>query len=706
MSLLKPLLISLFLFSSVALYAQETEQYELTNLEFRGNNSIPSVTLSEIIASKQTPYWFLKFLNRISASIGRETSYFDSLRISEDLGALESYYKDNGFFKAKFQSEYKIRKENNEAELIFHIEEGPHFKIRSLELKGLGKLPREISGKLSNNSIDSTKYFSKTLINETIKTLVGNLRDNGYMLGDVDHPEVYVYPDSNFVDVKINFITGKRYIVDSLMVDKKGPGKDFVDDGLIKKIMGIRPGDYYSAEEKQRSQIRLYRTNLFSSVLVSAINTDSLSNRIPFIITADIGSLHEFSPEVILNNQESAFNLGLGANYVKKNFLGEARTLTLGANFAIQDIFNKYVFSNLPKFLNVDDNTVLGYLDTRLSVEQPYLFDARITSRLELYWTENKKNEYKSFTLGSKLSFDFELPRHVYINSLTAYYSIEGADYSFKRSFVSEKLKVEEDSIKLSLEKKWETTSIIGAEIGANETNSMLFPTQGYNLSLMIEEANLIPAVFHYLGISDKPKSQFYKIQTSISYFPDVYKSQKSAFGIKFKAGYLQAYIGEGNDIPLNRKFTAGGSNSVRGWRARELAPASRQDISQVNSALQSNIDIYDVIVKDFPLGGNFLIEGSFETRNRLMGDLGMAAFIDYGNTWKGYQEFSFKDLAVAVGFGFRYYSSFAPIRIDLGFKAYDPSEKKNFFKLYENTHILQNLLDVITLHLGIGEAF
>ena len=56
------------------------------------------------------------------------------------------------------------------------------------------------------------------------------------------------------------------------------------------------------------------------------------------------------------------------------------------------------------------------------------------------------------------------------------------------------------------------------------------------------------------------------------------------------------------------------------------------------------------------------------------------------------------KDIAVAVGFGLRVYTPIAPFRLDFGTKFYNPEDQKLIFK--------KKLLDNISVHFGIGEAF
>ena len=76
--------------------------------------------------------------------------------------------------------------------------------------------------------------------------------------------------------------------------------------------------------------------------------------------------------------------------------------------------------------------------------------------------------------------------------------------------------------------------------------------------------------------------------------------------------------------------------------------------------------------------------------------------FIDYGNVWNNYDRFRYDEIAVSAGFGFRYYSDFAPIRVDFGFKAYNPNDTRGFFTRLKHSPFLDNL----EFQIGIGEAF
>jgi outer membrane protein insertion porin family len=161
------------------------------------------------------------------------------------------------------------------------------------------------------------------------------------------------------------------------------------------------------------------------------------------------------------------------------------------------------------------------------------------------------------------------------------------------------------------------------------------------------------------------------------------------------KAGQIFNYFGDKADISLNQRFYAGGSNSVRGWSTRQLVPIE----PLINLENPSQEDLEAILAKGAATGGFFLFEGSIESRNRLFGKFGTALFIDYGNTWNSVKEFRFDQVALAGGFGLRYYSDFAPIRLDFGIKLFDPSDKRNISSK-------KFLKELVQFHIGIGEAF
>ena len=695
---------------SLNVYAQNGISIELASIEFSGNNSISSVELASVIISKETPGWFSQFLNKFTP-FGEPPVMFDSLIIGSDLSAVKTLYLSKGFFKTKVEYKYVI--EEDEAKLTFIIDEFAPAYFSSFKINGLANMiPQEYYERINDYvSIDTNKIYEEAFVENRKNYIITFLRDHGFMLASFERPNIYVDTVKNKVDVEINFNTGKRYTISDIYTVRTGEGMNLVDDQLLKDIVGIQPGNFYSYYDIQRGQVRLYRTELFTSAAIYSVISDTSGSAVPLSINTDVGRLHELSPEIIANNEDNTFNLGLGLSFVKKNFLGEARKFTAGISAAAQNISE---FIKKPSF---NDSTVFGYTDARVSIEQPYLLDKPINTVLEAYYTLQKRKEgYDSRLYGSKINFDFELPQFTYFNSFNAYFNIERAEYTYKRSYLISLLssyirnsspvpitKDDADSIAVPYIDSLFTTEpvskstneLIGFSLGSSNTNDLLFPTSGYNLSLVIENANSISYLISKIFNSDFSRPLYLKVIASSSFYLPFYSSNVNSFGVKFKVGHIFNYRGDKAQISLNQRLYAGGSNSVRGWGTRELTP--QEEIFDIKNVSQEDLEA--ILLKGAATGGFFLFEGSIETRNRLFGKFGTALFLDYGNTWNDIQEFRYDQIAVAGGFGLRYYSDFAPFRIDFGLKLFNPQDrrsinKKSFWK------------DVLQFHIGIGEAF
>ncbi|MCX6174063.1 MAG: BamA/TamA family outer membrane protein [Ignavibacteriales bacterium] len=701
--------IFIFLFAA-GLFAQPNKKFELTQINFENNSNFSSSVLREIIFSKESPNWLSQLLNKIS-SLGGKAVYFDSLLIQSDINALKNFYHANGFFKVKINSNYQLDSSNNEARLSYTIFESQPVYFNSLTLKGLEWIAPEFQELLTDYcKVDTNKIYEDAIVDEKKNYTSSFLRDHGFMLISADRPTVVIDTMKNKVDVELKFMPGNRYKISDLYTQRTGKGVDLVDDALLKDIVGIKIGSWYSNYDIQRGQVRLFRTNLFTSAAVMGVISDTVGNNVPLNISADIGLMHELSPEIIMNNEDNTFNLGLALNFIKKNFLGDARKFTIGTSAAAQNISE---FLRNPSFA---DSAFYGYFDARVSIEQPFLFGDPITTKLETYFTTQKrKNEYNSIIIGGRLSFDFELPQFIYFNSFNVYLNVERSEYDYKPAYIKNLLS-QSFQIKYGAPKNFadsvasnyvdkdlggryisqSTNAAIGINLGANKTNDTFFPSNGYALSFLLEDGNSIPYLISRLFKSGFTRPLFFKgVITSSVYLP-VYNSKVDALGIKFKIGQIFTYRGEQSAIPLNQRLYAGGSNSVRGWGTRQLVP-KKVEFDLAANPTQDDLEAF--LGKGAATGGFFLMEGSVETRNRLIGRLGTALFIDYGNTWNGYQEFRYDEIAVAAGFGLRYYSDFVPLRIDFGFKIYDPNDRrpmvsKEFWK------------EILQFHIGIGEAF
>ena len=150
---------------------------------------------------------------------------------------------------------------------------------------------------------------------------------------------------------------------------------------------------------------------------------------------------------------------------------------------------------------------------------------------------------------------------------------------------------------------------------------------------------------------------------------------------VAFHAALGIAYpYGNSNQLPFEKRYFAGGANSVRGWSVRSLGPGAYNGADKgINFLNQS---------------GDVKLDLSLEYRAQLFWKLSGAAFIDAGNIWtiRKYEdqpngEFRFdkfaEQIAASYGIGLRMDASFFIIRFDAGMKAINPAYKgKNHYPI------------------------
>jgi len=178
---------------------------------------------------------------------------------------------------------------------------------------------------------------------------------------------------------------------------------------------------------------------------------------------------------------------------------------------------------------------------------------------------------------------------------------------------------------------------LIGAiplSLGYDGSDSLLDPTTGFRLS-----GRLSPEISARNG-----HFTYARAQIDASAYRRVTENVVAAGRIR-----LGSIIGAGVfDIAPSRRFYSGGGGSVRGYGYQQLGPKD---------------------VDGDPIGGRGLAEFGLEARIRLKqfgGNFGIVPFFDGGSlSTEGLPDF--KEWRFAAGMGVRYFSSFGPIRIDVG---------------------------------------
>jgi outer membrane protein assembly factor BamA len=167
-------------------------------------------------------------------------------------------------------------------------------------------------------------------------------------------------------------------------------------------------------------------------------------------------------------------------------------------------------------------------------------------------------------------------------------------------------------------------------------------------------------------------------------------------FGIGVAVPYLNSDV-----LPFEKRYFAGGANSVRGWQARTLGPGTFRG--------NGTSLVYDLQVGDIKLDMNL------EYRFKVLSFLELAAFTDAGNIWtiRNYdtqpggvfgKDF-YEQIAWSYGVGIRFDFSIFIFRVDFGVKLYDPGRIKDD-KQWRTAPNGLGWKDDMTFHFAIGYPF
>lgn len=194
-----------------------------------------------------------------------------------------------------------------------------------------------------------------------------------------------------------------------------------------------------------------------------------------------------------------------------------------------------------------------------------------------------------------------------------------------------------------------------------------------YGISKMIGQTRNDDDAYKIFGIR---YSQYFKADADYSITHSFNPRNSLAFHVG--AGVAVPY-GNSTALPFEKRFYAGGANSVRGWGVRTLGPGSFDGTNSMNNF------IYQC--------GDIRLDMNLEYRAKLFWVIELGAFIDAGNIWtiRDYEdqpggvfkinEF-YKQIAVAYGLGLRLDFTYFLLRFDLGMKAYNPAQNQERWPL------------------------
>ncbi|HZZ79316.1 MAG TPA: outer membrane protein assembly factor BamA [Gemmataceae bacterium] len=536
---------------------------------------------------------------------------FNPMLVEEDVIKLETYYKNNGYQNVHVSRELKFSDDFRFVEVIFHVQEGPRFRVKDWNLEGTFKhLPKEQLETIVQAK--KGEFYNQNIITADVNNLTNFVGWRGYK---ADVKDIVTAVPDRPGEVIVTYQMDEHpmaYVGEVIIV-----GNTVTQDRVIRRMLDqVQPGQVLRYPELKIAEAQLSRLNIFEMNPEQGVRptVTPLPSDGPF-------------KDILVKVQETRTgSLMLGAGVNSNN--GVVGSIVLNErNFDITrfptsfaDFFDGKAFRGAGQELRIE--AVPGpYLQRySITVREPYLFDQPYSLTGSAYYRDRIYNEYTEGRVGGRLSLG-----HQFTKEWTASFNVRAEEVNVYG--IGAGAPVDYTSVVGG-----NTVIGPGASVVWDVRDSFLRPTQGGRLEATYEQ---IFGTFTYPIFNVEGTRYFTTWQR-----PD--GSGKHVLMARSQFSW------EGANAPVYERFFGGGYMSIRGFQFRGVGP----------------------VVNGYEVGGQFQFLNSLEYQIPLKANdqLYFVTFLDTGTVES---KIGIHDYRVSAGFGFRISIPMmgpVPIALDFGF--------------------------------------
>ena len=539
-------------------------------------------------------------------------------RAREDADLLRDLLRAHGYYDAEVDTRVGAQtgpvtpSEVPRLQVTLAANPGPAYSFASVALPGLAATGADDAvltkafGVRDGDPVDADK------VNDGIAALKTALGNRGYAFATVADPDIQIDHATHLATLSLKVDTGRRVRFGAFRLT--GPKRVF-DVKHIQLIARIHPGDRYDAALIEDLRRALVQTGIVSVAQVTPVATAD-----PQVFDIDVHL--EPAPRRTI-----AASLGLvtgpRTTTDELDYLATSTISTLGYGSG-QGATAEVDWTDRNLFPPEGSLTLRGILGNQQQL-------ASVGFRRNDFRTRDQ-------ALVVQLSAD-----HLDVPAFKARTVDLTSDIERQTNIIWQKAWVYSYGIELVATN--ESDDIQSTGVGRTNTyyvaalplslsydgsDNLLNPTRGFRLAAHVSpEISFRGKAFEYV-----------RLQLDGSAYQPL--GDHLVFAERIRLGSTQG--ANSDEIAPSRRFYSGGGGSVRGFGYQEIGP---RDVDNV------------------PVGGSSVAEFGFETRIRF-GNFGLVPFLDGGNLYSASLP-KFTGMRYGTGLGFRYYTSFGPVRVDFG---------------------------------------
>lgn len=625
---------------------------------------------------------------------------------------IELYYKNRGYLDAI--AKYNVKKHKNKARVIYSIMSGKKYKLNNIKVSPTKNKNIEllIDDVLKNSKIQKGNSYNFKELEEERVRISDRIQNKGFYQFNKEF--IYFLADTNQLNHTVDLNVMVRNVeTEELGTILKQPHKigvieevniylDYQDslptntlkfEGVtytyhgdkqtfnlnrISEKMLLKKGMHYNknlvtkvyeslTELKNLKKIDIQFKELNSTNKTSNLSADfylKTGKKIAYSIEAEATSNPTLNEGVSIAASISHYNIFKGSEHLQLTYKGSNNFNNINENgmalnLTIPSLISPIKFKKVMN-KNYRTSTVLSLVVSKQ--ERPEFTRNTITGNFGYQWKTNLSQQHKfsPFTI-SYVNFEGDSTDLSQISEylIAKNYSnhlIPSSSYTFSFSNLNLTKLKNHTFFKFYIESSGSILNALAKPLNFNKLKD--------DTGTDILQNNGEPSYTLKLWNNENIFTQYIKTSLDYRYYWEIDK--KNNIALRVMGGVAYAF-GNTNQVPFHKKFSAGGPNDLRGWRAYKR-PTGMQ------------------LASDTLYTGGLKLLTSLEYRFNVINKLKGAVFMDAGNIWElevnnaiheaanfNWADFT-SEIAIDVGFGLRYDFQYFILRTDIGFPVREPN--------------------------------
>jgi outer membrane protein insertion porin family len=579
-------------------------QYTLRDVGFTGNKAFSGDRLAPLMATSTR-----SLLNLGSGRL------VDS-QLTADLENLRSFYALQGYAQAEVGPP-QIAEDGDDLRLVVPVREGPRQQLVNLKLQGAESL--DLAALRRRLPLKEGGPFHVYLLDQSLDVIRQAYRDKGYADAQVSAQTDW-NAGKDLADVTIDVFEGEQMLLDRVIVR----GNQRTDSEVIRRTLGVKPGQPISETRRLEIERDLYRLGIFSSVQVELSRAGLSSSGQDLIVRVEEGKPKRISYSLGLeygSADTQKWRPRGGFSFVNNNVAGQAYSLRTDVRISKLD------------------------QDVRVLFDQPTIGRLPVPLAYSVFFFNETKDHWSVVRWGGRL----EAARSFGSRRFSLAYDYRFVDTTIDPGYGL--IDVDRQ------DRPYQLSSLIPTFLWDRRDDPLL-PTRGWSLLAQAQYT------FPFLGA----KGDFFKLFLQQTQYVSL--GRPGVIAVSVRAGGIEPFrhlhsqdpeVPPGlpnRDVFIDERFFAGGGTTHRAYGRDDLGVRGETLFARPTDPTQFA-----------PVGGNGLLLLNLEYRFPVAGPVEGVVFYDAGNVWADWRSINPRSAKSGAGIGVRYLSPIGPFRLDLGWK-------------------------------------